>query len=204
VAQIVRRVLLLAIAAVALNACRTLAPPTAAIDLGLTAEWPQRRLLLQSLRRFECSGRVAVAAGGQGFNAQFVWRQTGDDAELMLQGPLGVGGLIVRSSAGKLALQSTDGRRLDGEAARAEMEQVIGTPLPVAALGYWMLGVAQPGTVANESLAATVAGQPAQLSVFEQAGWRVEYQPHASMPRQLSLTSAGARLRLVIEKWSWQ
>ena len=196
--------LLLAAAACALvSACRTLPPSAAAADLGLTSTWPQRRVLLQQLQSYECAGRVAVSAPGQGFNAQFVWRQSGDSAQLNLRGPLGAGGLIVTASGKQLALQATNGRQFDGDAARAELERAIGAPLPVATLGRWLLGVPQPDSAATETLALLVTGQPAQLSSLEQQGWRIEYQPHSGVPRLITLTTGGTRVRLVVDRWEW-
>lgn len=198
-----RRGCLLALACTVLVACRT--PPSARppADLALSADWPQRRLLLQQLRQFACSGRVAVSANGQGFNAQFNWQQMAGDAELSLRGPLGAGGLIVQSRAGELALQAADGRKFDGAAARAELERAIGAPLPIGALGYWLLGVPQPDVGVTETVAAAVAMQPAQLAALRQQDWQVDYQTHAGLPRQMTLTSGSTRVRLVIERWEW-
>ena len=196
--------LLALVAGTLVSACRTLTPVSVpAADLGLTAAWPQRRALLQQLQAYECAGRVAVSAPGQGFNAQFVWRQAADAAQLNLRGPLGAGGLIVTASGARIALQSTDGRQFDGDAARAELERAIGAPLPVAALGRWLLGVPQPGNAATETLAPLVNGQPAQLSALEQQGWRVDYQPHSGVPRLITLATGGTRVRLVIDHWQW-
>jgi outer membrane lipoprotein LolB len=201
-----RAVLLLALSACAvLSACRTVPPVTVpVVDLGLAADWPQRRALLQALRYYQCTGRVAVSAAGQGFNAQFAWRQMGDDTELTLRGPLGVGGLIVRSSAAQLALQTTDGRKLDGEAARAELERATGASLPITTLGYWLLGVPAPDLEATETLVAAEQGQPAQLGALLQQGWQIEYQPHGGSPRQMLLTSGDTRVRLLIDRWNWR
>ena len=169
----------------------------------MNADWPQRRTLLQQLRHYQCAGRVAVSAPGQGFNAQFVWRQTGDAAQLTLRGPLGVGGLIARFAAGQIVLQSTDGRKLDGDAARAELERVTGAPLPIAALGFWLLGVPMPDVTATETLAAAGSGQPAQLTALQQQDWKIDYQAHGGAPRQMTLTSGATRVRLVIDRWEW-
>ena len=186
------------------SACRTLPPATApTADLGLTATWPQRRALLQQLQAYECAGRVAVSTPSQGFNAQFLWRQAGGSAQLNLRGPLGAGGLIITTSGAQIALQSTDGRKFDGDAARAELERAIGAPLPVVSLAYWLLGVPQPGNSATETLAPIVTGQPAQLRALEQQGWRVEYQPHSGVPRLITLTAGGTRVRLVVDRWEW-
>lgn len=186
-----------------IGACRILPPAVPVADLGLAAAWPQRRALLQQLQSYECAGRVAVSAPGQGFNAQFVWRQSGDSAQLNLRGPLGAGGLIVDASGAQLALRSADGRQFDGDAARAELERAIGAPLPVAALGRWLLGAPQPGDPATETLAQPMDSQPAQLSALEQQGWRVEYQPHGGVPRLITLTAGATRVRLVVDRWDW-
>jgi outer membrane lipoprotein LolB len=195
--------ILLAAAVVAmLAACRTVPPPRA-VDLGLTLDWPSRRALLQDLRDYECAGRVAVAASGQGFNAQFTWRQSGAAARLSLRGPLGTGGLEVRVAGDALTMRLADGRHLDGDAARAELERTIGAALPVRALGYWLLGAPSPEVQNLETLAASATGLPAQLAALEQQGWRVQYTAHAELPRQMTLTGGGSRVRVVVERRDW-
>lgn len=189
----------------ALTSCRTLPPPVG-IDLGLALDWPARRALLQQLRAYECAGRVAVAAAGAGFNAQFSWRQSGDAAQLTLRGPLGTGGMEVRIAGDAVSMTLADGRRLDGEAARAELERTIGAAIPVRALGYWLLGVPMPAAEYQETLATRPpdpTDHPAQLAVLEQQNWRVQYLVHAGLPRQLTLTGGASRVRLVVERYDW-
>jgi len=74
-----------------LAGCRTLppAPPP-------SASWEVRRPQLQSLTHFQLRGRVAVAAGGEGFNANLHWTQDGARSEVTLEGPLGAGGAADR------------------------------------------------------------------------------------------------------------
>lgn len=187
---------------VGVAACRTVPPPRT-VDLGLTLDWPARRAWLQEMRDYECAGRVAVAASGQGFNAQFTWRQSGDTARLSLRGPLGTGGLEVRVDGDAVSMTLADGRRLDGEAARAELERTIGAALPVRALGYWLLGVPSPATQNQETVASLATGPPAQLAALEQQGWRVQYAAYAELPRQMTLTGGGSRVRVVVERRDW-
>lgn len=194
-----RRQLLLALGASFGAGCRTL--PPAALDIGAGLAWPQRELLLQQLRRYECAGRVAVAADGQGFNAQFTWQQLDERARLSVRGPFGSGGFQLDAQGDSLRLQLADGTVFDGDRARAELERTIGAPLPVAALGFWLLGAPQPEYPASSALADTTADRPTQLARLEQRSWVIAYQPHGGLPRQLSLQGGAARVRLVVERW---
>src|SRR5215472_13625925 len=82
-----------------LAGCRTLppAPPP-------SASWEVRRPQLQSLTHFQLRGRVAVAAGGEGFNANLHWTQDGARSEVTLEGPLGVGGAQLTATGDELTV----------------------------------------------------------------------------------------------------
>ena len=51
--------------------------------------WPERRAQLQMLESYALQGRVAVAAGSEGFSARLHWEQQGARSSLALDGPLG-------------------------------------------------------------------------------------------------------------------
>ena len=63
--------------------CATL-PAPAPVD-----DWPARRAALQALDAWALDGRIAVAAGDDGFSGSFDWEQAGDRAEVALSLPLG-------------------------------------------------------------------------------------------------------------------
>jgi outer membrane lipoprotein LolB len=167
-----------------------------------TPSWAERRDQLQGLTGFALRGRVAVAAGEQGFNAALRWQQAGDRAEIALDGPFGIGGLRVAVNGPALALTTGRGQRLDGAAARGELERELGFELPLDALRYWLLGVPSPGQPAEERLED---GMP-RLAGLSQDGWRIEYPDYVQTadgdrPRRLTATRGAARLRLVVESW---
>ena len=167
-------------------------------------DWAQRRALLQAESAFALKGRLAVAAGEEGFSAGLRWTQHDHEALIDLDGPLGVGGLRLRAAGETLELVGARGERLDGEAARAELERRLGFPLPLAALRYWVRGVPDPARRADEQLAP----DGSRLLALEQDGWRVEYPAYVEdpaagpLPRRLNVARGGARLRLVVESWS--
>ena len=180
-----------------LAGCRTLppAPPPG-------ASWETRRPQLQSLEHFQLHGRVAVAAGGEGFNASLLWTQDGTRSEVTLGGPLGVGGAQLTATGDELTVVTSRGEHIESAAAHAELAARLGFDPPLASLRYWVLGVPDPTQPATESL------DPAQqrLSGLTQGGWHVEYQSYESagdgaLPARLTLQRDAVRVRLLVDGW---
>ena len=130
-----------------LAGCRT-APPAAIVGPGADAPWPQQRAALEKLERYSLNGRVAVAANGQGFSASLRYQQLPRSSNLALDGPLGIGGLRVVLEGEDLQIATSRGEKLDGDAARAELERRLGFALPLAELRWWLLGIPAPGEAA--------------------------------------------------------
>ena len=180
-----------------LAGCRTLppAPPP-------SASWEVRRPQLQSLTHFQLRGRVAVAAGGEGFNANLHWIQDGARSEVTLEGPLGVGGAQLTATGDELTVVTARGERVESEAAHQALAARLGFDPPLSSLRYWVLGVPDPAQPATESV------DPAQqrLSGLTQGGWHVEYQSYESaggeaLPARLTLQRDAVRVRLLVDGW---
>jgi len=180
-----------------LAGCRTLPPAPLP-----GASWETRRPQLQSLEHFQLHGRVAVAAGGEGFNASLLWTQDGTRSEVTLGGPLGVGGAQLTATGDELTVVTSRGEHIESAAAHAELAARLGFDPPLASLRYWVLGVPDPTQPATESL------DPAQqrLSGLTQGGWHVEYQSYESagdgaLPARLTLQRDAVRVRLLVDGW---
>jgi len=186
-----------AVTLVALAGCRT-APPV----LPAGPAWEVRKPQLQARSHFTLKGRVAVAAGADGFNANLNWTQDGERSQLTLEGPLGVGGAQITASGAQLSVVTSRGQRLDSDAARAELTTRLGFDPPLSSLRYWVLGVPDPTQPASESL------DPLQqrLSSLTQSGWHIDYQAYApsggeSLPARLTLQRDAVRVRLLVDEW---
>jgi outer membrane lipoprotein LolB len=183
-----------------LAGCRT-APPAAIVGPGADAPWPQQRAALEKLERYSLNGRVAVAANGQGFSASLRYQQMPRSSNMALDGPLGIGGLRVVLEGEDLQIATSRGEKLDGDAARAELERRLGFALPLAELRWWLLGIPAPGETAVNQDAGT-----GEIHDFVQAGWRVSINSRAaglgfSLPQRLTAEREGARLKLLVERW---
>ncbi len=165
------------------------------------ASWPLRRAQLQSLGPFELTGRVAVAAGGQGFTAHLDWQQRGARTTVDLNGPLGIGGVHVVANGGTLDIQTARGTKLTSEQARAELADQLGFDPPLGSLRYWLLGVPDPGSPAAETV-----GAHERLASLQQDGWQIEYSAYTTaggdwLPQRMVLQRGDVRVRLIVDRW---
>lgn len=190
-----------AMAALALLAgCKT-APPAAVPGPGADAPWPQQRATLEKLDRYALDGRVAVAANGQGFSASLHYEQLPGGSHLALDGPLGLGGLRVVLDGEDVEITTSRGEKLDGDAARAELERRLGFALPLGELRWWLLGIPAPGDVSINQDDGS-----GEIHGFTQSGWQVSIGTRAaglgfSLPQRITVEREGARLKLLVERW---
>jgi outer membrane lipoprotein LolB len=164
--------------------------------------WDARRPQLQARENFDLKGRVAVAAGNEGFNARLLWRQTGSRSNVALDGPLGAGGVQITADGRSLSVVTSHGDHLNDSAARSELATRLGFDPPITSLRFWVLGVPDPATPAKETLDAQQ-----RLASLQQDGWQVDYGAYTSvggewLPSRVTLQREGVRVRLIVDGWS--
>ena len=146
-------------------------------------------------------GRVAFRLPGESGSFRLRWEQHGPTYRLNAEGPLGAGGVRIEGNAGNVVVESRGERRAYQEPPEAVLASVLGYPLPVRALRYWALGLADP-----DAGPASWSVQSEQR-VLEQAGWLVRYEAmeHSAgavpLPSRLRLEREGSWARLLIERW---
>ena len=147
------------------------------------------------------SGRMAVAARGDGGSGSFEWRQVGDVSTLSLAGPLGAGAMRVIIAGDEPSVVDGDGRALGPEETRDFLRRRLGTDLPWGELRYWMLGLPAPDSPSSVAMGSDLPGR-----VIEQSGWRVDYSAYestggASLPTRFTATTEGVKLKVMVDRW---
>jgi outer membrane lipoprotein LolB len=162
-----------------------------------------RREALQALAAWSFRGRVAVAAGNDGFSGGLQWQQSGSNAEVSLHGPLGGEALRIHVDGANYVVETPDGASYDGESAQRLLAQRIGAsrPLPIQDMRYWLIGVPAPGTPHEETL-----GTDQRLLSLTQSGWLIRYGTFESvgaysLPQRIEMTTEGLRLRVAATDW---
>src|SRR5262245_44465452 len=98
---------------------------------------------LESLANWQANGRIAVAGAQGAGSGNFEWQQADSASTIVIRGPIGIGSLRVSLDAEhpeQMRLELGDGRKLQADAAWAELEAQLGAPVPAANLRYWLLG----------------------------------------------------------------
>jgi len=189
------RLATLLILALSIGGCATV-PPAAP-----PATTPTRVPDTVVLTQWVAKGRIALASTSEGGSGSFVWQQRSERTELAFRGPLGAGGVQIVTDGETLQLTDAAGRALDGDAARAALQQKLGIDLPLGDLRYWMLGVPAP-----DSAGAGVMRLDQPQSGFRQHDWEVtypEFKPVAgwTLPAKVNATSGQVRVRIVVDDW---
>lgn len=160
---------------------------------------------LQQLDAFTLTGRAAVSANGEGFNASLTWTQSGGESRVRLSGPVG-GSLTLTWRPGYLQVVSSRGETLRDAEAEAVIVQQLGFMPPFEALRYWVLGIAAPG----EAPTARVEAENGRLATLDQQGWQMKFERWYAigsragtllLPQRLTATRDGVRLRVVMDRW---
>lgn len=180
-----------------LTACKTVSPAAPAA----TESWEVRRAALQQRDRFDLSGRIAVAAAQEGFNAKLRWQQQGARSNLALDGPLGVGGVRITAEGTSLNVENSRGEHLDSDAARKEITARLGFEPPLQSLRFWVQGVPDPARPADE-----VLDENKRLATLRQDGWLIDYSTYAAfsgqwLPSRITLKRDDVRVRLLVDGW---
>ena len=176
--------------------CATLPAPAPGDD------WPARRAALQDLDAWALDGRIAVAAGEEGFSGGFDWVQAGERAEIELSGPMGGPAMTIQVTGDEAAV-SVRGEDLSTEDGEALFARYFGPErtLPVAQMRYWLVGTPAPDSPHEEIL-----GADRRLASLSQSGWQVRYDRYEpvgalALPARMELTTAGLRLRVSVSGW---
>jgi len=176
--------------------CATLPPA------GDAGDWPARREALQALDRWSLDGRIAVAAGEDGFSGGFDWVQMGERADVGLSGPMGGSAMNIRVD-GDRAVVADGSQGAGAEDAEALLARYFGPDrtLPAGQMRYWLLGVPAPHAPAEETL-----GDDLRLAKLAQSGWQVRFDRYEAvgalvLPARLEMTTGDLRLRVVVSQW---
>lgn len=155
--------------------------------------------VLERTGRFAASvsyadGRQEAVQGG------FAWNDSGRRLLLDLANPMGSVLARVTVQSGRAQLERADGSTETASGPDALIEQVLGSPIPVSGLRYWLRGELLTGTDVNN----IERDDQGRLAAFTQGGWNVQlprYDSVGPLLLRLSRHEAGRSIsvRLVVD-----
>lgn len=181
-----RRRALVALAAVVLASCASLPP----------AE--RRAIAPLPDASFALAGRLSARHGNDAVAASFRWQHAQASDELVLATPMGAALAQLSGSREGVRLTLAEGRSEAAADWEALTTRVLGVPLPVAGLAWWIR--ASPHPASTFSAETDAAGR---LDVLRQAGWQVvfAYRDAERRPQRLVLSYPDVEVRIVVDEW---
>jgi outer membrane lipoprotein LolB len=195
----VRTLLVCILTLAALGGCATPPQPTGGIGSG---DWPQRRDFLRQLDDWRLEGRVALRTPEDGYNGSLTWKQVHDNLDFRVRGPFGVGGFRIHGDRDWLRIETSRGDEYLLGDPESEMTEEFGWSLPVRSMRFWVLGVSDPATAAEE-----VVDDEGKLVRLNQGGWAITYDDYEAaagtlLPRKIVMQNGDVRIRLVADRWT--
>jgi outer membrane lipoprotein LolB len=177
------------VCAVLLAACAALPAPPAATSAARAVP-----------SAFALEGRFSLRHEERNYSGHLSWRHAGVNNEVLLSSPFGQGIAQVTTGDSGARLTTSDGRVFAAADAETLTQQVLGYPLPLAALSDWVRGRgAAAGSAELDAYGRTLR--------LRHDGWRIDYaydgdDPQALPARLFAERAGGLELRLRIDEWN--
>lgn len=174
-----------------------------------SAYFKQHLLDFEQMQAWRYSAKVGIRTPQLQEQANLVWRYTDQSNDVRLFGPLGVGSIKVEFDEFGVRLKDNKGMLHQGANAEALLTRIVGWPIPVDALSYWLHGLPSPAGPHQYQL-----DESDQLVRLKQFGWvstYADYQNYQgrSLARKLTATKEVTpeqtiTVKLVTKRWQWQ
>lgn len=152
------------------------------------------------IEQWHIRGKIGIRSPTESLSAMLNWQQLSGAYTIRLSGALGSGSLqIVGNGKGVTVRQAGE---IDQYASDAGLllQQRLGWSVPIEHVYYWVRGLPAAVPVDRQT------SSDGQLSVLEQAGWRIEYLRYQqfanfSLPSKLRLQHEDLKVTLIIKEW---
>ncbi len=152
---------------------------------------------------WEVSGRLALSDGERGGQMAFSWYAEGDQHEVQLRTvATGKRWRLLFNDSGAL-LEGSDIGLLRGPDPDLLVAEVVGWPIPVSHLVYWLRGLQGPS---GEMVRFAADGTMTEILA---PPWTLEYQRFGQgqqgplMPTRIEASSPPHQVRAVMRDWRW-
>jgi len=161
-----------------------------------------REAQLRARERWTISAHIGVSNGRDGGSGDLVWTQDRDRYSFTVHAPVTGRTWKLSGDARGAVLEGVDPQPDRDADPEHLLREHLGWDVPLANLGAWVRGMRAGG---NAQVQYDAQNLPA---LIEQAGWKVEYRDWFAdrdpiLPRKLFASRGNARVRVVIENWSF-
>lgn len=160
---------------------------------------------VEALQNWVIKGKLGVRGHRDSGSANLIWQQLAQNYRIYLSGPLGAGATVISGSPNGVSLQRGGDSPIFAANPELLTTELMGWPLPVAKMSYWLRGLAAPGASSNRQQNAS-----GQLQSLQQAGWQLSFDEYQTvgdyqLPTRIVAATRQAgtpiSVTLVIKQW---
>jgi len=155
-----------------------------------------------ALTTFNFRGKAGLRQPKKSVSANIVWDQFGEDFDIELFGPFGIGHSRIEKR-GQQASLTYKGTLYDTDTIQNVFFHATGMNLPLQHVHWWARGLEAPG-VKTYHRQRNEAGY---ITGFTQAQWQIDFQrftveENYKLPEKLTISNGEYRLTLIIKSWT--
>lgn len=159
------------------------------------------KLALADIRYWCMSGRSAASYGQSGWQAGVRWCLDDGKTTLELTGPINLNSVVIRYFQGELWVWESKDQLTISHSPELLLRSRLGFSVPLTALRYWLMGIAEPGMIASKQ-----HDNFGHLSVLKQYDWVVRYSNYSlvdghPLPGKIKLSKNKANLKIIVDHW---
>ncbi|MCC6068865.1 lipoprotein insertase outer membrane protein LolB [Ferrovum sp. PN-J185] len=146
-------------------------------------------------------GRLVVADNDHSDSGSIEWRGDFVQQQVVLLSPLGttVAELTHRPDQTQLSLSSD--RVVSASNVEEVTNQMLGYPLPLDGMPWWILGLTWPDTAGE-----ITHDKEGRVLTVKQDDWLISYGQWQNingqwLPKRISLTQGGIKIRIIVDRW---
>lgn len=173
------------------------------IDTGDEFNWPELSQRLKAIEHWELIGKINLRSPEDSVTAAInSWKQNIDHYNIDLSSTfMGIGASNISGNPYYVVLTESGEDPLISDKPDELISSVLGFPLPIANLSYWVKGIPNPET--DHQILYNAQGLPAQI---QQDDWIIDFSRYKLngqnlLPGKLKLTREGTKITLAIKEW---
>ncbi|UTW44200.1 outer membrane lipoprotein LolB [bacterium SCSIO 12696] len=182
-----------------LAACSTTPRQTAPLS-----DWQRHMEQHQRLNQWQLNGKLAFRSPQDSGSAALRWRQQQQDYQVRLSGVFGIGTTYIEGNSEQVTLRRGKEQLAAGNSQQLTTE-LLGVPLAVEDLTYWVRGIPNPTTPSS----AQSHDPQGMLQHLSQNGWQLEFSRYRHsgewlLPSKIDGTKGDLSFKLVIKRWEFE
>lgn len=157
---------------------------------------------MQAVDSWQLKGKLAYRNGENAGSAWFDWTQHGDNFNIFLSGPFGVGTVQINGNAQTITLSQAGEADISAPSSSVLTQRLFGWQLPVEQMRHWVRGIPAISSASN----ATTFNPKGLLDTLQEDGWQLNisrYQtgPKGQLPGKIKGRSGELAFTLLLKEW---